>query len=85
MSSGGDGIYHIHQQSKMVQLLVILASTFSTNPKKLCKNVLILIGLKRALPKKSQYLKVPLKEVLSATNNLNQMNFIGEGTAGDHK
>ncbi|KAK1438842.1 hypothetical protein QVD17_04654 [Tagetes erecta] len=39
-------------------------------------------GMKRDLPKKSQYLKVPLKEIHYATNNLDQSNYIGEGTAG---
>ncbi|XP_076928613.1 putative serine/threonine-protein kinase PBL28 [Bidens hawaiensis] len=37
---------------------------------------------KRDLPKKSEYLKVPLKEIHYATNNLDQSNYIGEGTAG---
>lgn len=41
-----------------------------------------LIGMKRDLPKKSRYLKVPIKEILYATNNLDQSNYIGEGTAG---
>ncbi|KAL4568381.1 hypothetical protein LXL04_023992 [Taraxacum kok-saghyz] len=39
-------------------------------------------GMKRDLPKKSRYLKVPVKEILYATNNLDQSNYIGEGTAG---
>ncbi|XP_076897446.1 uncharacterized protein LOC143550731 [Bidens hawaiensis] len=39
---------------------------------------------KRDLPKKSEYLKVPLKEIHYATNNLDQSNYIGEGTAGKH-
>ncbi|KAI3813156.1 hypothetical protein L1987_17873 [Smallanthus sonchifolius] len=39
-------------------------------------------GRKRDLPKKSQYLEVPLKEIHYATNNLDQSNYIGEGTAG---
>ncbi|XP_023755830.1 probable receptor-like protein kinase At2g39360 [Lactuca sativa] len=39
-------------------------------------------GMKRDLPKKSRYLKVPIKEILYATNNLDQSNYIGEGTAG---
>ncbi|KAJ0667394.1 putative protein kinase RLK-Pelle-URK-2 family [Helianthus annuus] len=37
---------------------------------------------KRDLPKKSEYLKVPLKDIHDATNNLDQSNYIGEGTAG---
>ncbi|KAJ9564106.1 hypothetical protein OSB04_000072 [Centaurea solstitialis] len=39
-------------------------------------------GMKRDLPKKSQYLEVPIKEIHNATNNLDQLNYIGEGTAG---
>ncbi|XP_024974950.1 leucine-rich repeat receptor-like serine/threonine-protein kinase At2g14510 [Cynara cardunculus var. scolymus] len=39
-------------------------------------------GMKRDLPKKSQYLEVPVKEIHYATNNLDQLNYIGEGTAG---
>ncbi|KAM7509929.1 hypothetical protein LguiB_008804 [Lonicera macranthoides] len=35
-----------------------------------------------SLPKESGNLKVSIKEVYSATDNLNEMNFIGEGTAG---
>ncbi|KAK3033574.1 hypothetical protein RJ639_032422 [Escallonia herrerae] len=41
-----------------------------------------LFVLKRAIPKESGYLKLPIKEVYSATDNLNELNFIGEGTAG---
>ncbi|XP_059624723.1 leucine-rich repeat receptor-like serine/threonine-protein kinase At2g14510 [Cornus florida] len=37
---------------------------------------------KCAMPKGSGNLAVPIKEVYSATNNLNELNFIGEGTAG---
>ncbi|KAA8548078.1 hypothetical protein F0562_004661 [Nyssa sinensis] len=37
---------------------------------------------KNAILKGSGYLKVPIKEVYSATNNLNESNFIGEGMAG---
>ncbi|GFS35489.1 hypothetical protein Acr_00g0040100 [Actinidia rufa] len=39
-------------------------------------------GSKSVLPKKSAYLKLSVKEVYAATNNLNASNFIGEGTAG---
>ena len=39
---------------------------------------------KRELLKASGYLKVSIKEVYSATNNLNEVNFIGEGTAGEY-
>ncbi|KAL8266373.1 hypothetical protein R6Q59_003717 [Mikania micrantha] len=39
-------------------------------------------GTTHNLPKRSQYLKVPLKEIHYATNNLDQSNYIGEGTAG---
>nr|XP_043639642.1 receptor-like protein kinase At3g21340 [Erigeron canadensis] len=38
--------------------------------------------MKHDLPKKSRYLKVHIKEILYATNNLDQSNYIGEGTAG---
>nr|GLL18653.1 probable LRR receptor-like serine/threonine-protein kinase At5g48740 [Ipomoea trifida] len=34
------------------------------------------------LPEDSSYIKVPVEDIYSATNNLNESNCIGEGTAG---
>ncbi|GKD43301.1 probable LRR receptor-like serine/threonine-protein kinase [Tanacetum coccineum] len=39
-------------------------------------------GMKRDLPTKTLYLKVPVREIYVATNNLDELNYIGEGTAG---
>ncbi|XP_071694651.1 probable receptor-like protein kinase At3g17420 [Rutidosis leptorrhynchoides] len=39
-------------------------------------------AMKLDLPKKSQYLKLNIKEIHKATNNLDQVNYIGEGMAG---
>ena len=36
------------------------------------------------MPKESRSLKVSIKDVYFATDNLTEMNFIGEGTAGEH-
>lgn len=43
-----------------------------------------LTGSKIVMPETSDYMKVHIKEVYSATNNLNEINVIGEGTAGKH-
>ena len=42
-----------------------------------------LTGIKRDLPTETLYLKVPIKEIYVATNNLDELNYIGEGTAGE--
>ncbi|KAK2994085.1 hypothetical protein RJ640_024349 [Escallonia rubra] len=60
----------------IISIWILVRRSYRSNasPK---KNV-----LKRAIPKESSYLKLPIKEVYSATDNLNELNFIGEGTAG---
>jgi hypothetical protein len=41
-------------------------------------------AFKDMFPKNPACPKVPIKEVYSATDNLSELNFIGEGITGEH-